>query len=107
MGGYTKKGARKSGVSVPQNDNKKQRSHNIMFTLTSAEFNDFIQHIFPAIYNATPGSLLFFRDFFGSQRSASPRIARFLYEQITAPQGSLKGIARLNKSRISEGIIRV
>lgn len=78
-----------------------------MIVLTPAELNDYRQFVFPAIANATPGTKLYFRNFFGSQRSASPRIARYVYEQITNTQGSLKGIARLNKSRMVDGIIRL
>lgn len=78
-----------------------------MIVLTPAEQNDYRQFVFPAIVNAAPGTKLFFRDFFGSQRSASPRIARYIYEQIIGAQGSLKGIARLNKDRMADGIVRV
>lgn len=76
-----------------------------MITLSQAEQKDYDQFILPAISNAAPGTKLFFRDFFGPQRSASPRLSRYLREQIQ--QGSLRGILRLNGSRMSEGIVKI
>ena len=78
-----------------------------MIVLTPAEMNDYKQFVFPAIAAAAPGIKMYFRDFFGPQRSASPRIARYLYQEITGAQGSLKGMARLSKNRMSDGIVRL
>lgn len=77
-----------------------------MITLTLEEQNDYNQFILPAISNAPTGTQWKFRDFFGP-RSASPRLSRYLYEQITGKQGSLRGVLRLNGSRMSEGIVKI
>lgn len=78
-----------------------------MVYLNPEEEQDYQQIILPAIYHAQPGTLMFFRDFFSPvARSASPRLARFLYEEIKY-RTSLNGIVQLKGSRIREGIVRL
>ncbi len=78
-----------------------------MIYLNPEETYDYEKIILPAIYNAQPGSRLYFRDFFSHiGRSASPRLARFLYEEITF-RTSLNGIVRLKGSRMRDGIVRL
>lgn len=77
-----------------------------MITLSQAEQKDYNQFILPAISNAPTGTQWKFRDFFGpQQRSASPRLASYIFQEIQ--QGSLRGILRLNGSRMSEGIVKI
>ena len=76
-------------------------------TLNVQESQDYQKIILPAIYHAQPGTLMFFRDFFNPiSRTASPRLARFLYEEITY-RTSLNGIVRLKGSRMRDGIVKL
>lgn len=77
-----------------------------MIVLNTQERTEYTRIILPHIYRAKPGTVIFFRDFFPS-RTASPRLARYLYEELRRNTSPLRGIVRLNGTRMREGLIRL
>lgn len=75
--------------------------------LNALEKKEYQEIVLPAIRQATPGTVLFFRDFFTPlSRTASPRVARFLYEELKHGT-SFSGMARLCGTRLADGIERI
>lgn len=72
-----------------------------MITLTKQECHDYSTFVLPTLKKACQGTVLFFRDFFPG-RSASPRIAQFLFQQVKA--GLIPGVV-LNGDTSREGYL--
>lgn len=79
-----------------------------MIVLTPAELQDFKKIVLPAIYRASPGTILQFRNFFAPlSRSASPRISRYIFECLQQRVPPLYGTVRLRGTRMRDGLIKL
>lgn len=69
--------------------------------LNSKEIKDYNSCIEPVIKNSPSGTRLFFPDDFFTNRSATPRLARYMFEQVD--HGILKGVLRPLGTTSKEG----
>ena len=73
--------------------------------LNQNEMDDYASHIFPVIVHASLGTHLNYPDDFFEKRTASPRLGRYLFEQVD--HGNLKGTLRCLGSRSKDGYVKL
>jgi len=73
--------------------------------LNQNEMDDYASYIFPVIVHASLGTHLNYPDDFFEKRTASPRLGRYLFEQVE--HGNLKGALRCFGSRSKDGYVKL
>lgn len=73
--------------------------------LNKNEKDEYASYIFPVIVHASSGTHLNYPDDFFAKRTASPRLGRYLFEQVD--HGNLKGTLRCLGSRSKDGYVKL